>query len=130
MSSQLSKVAEEQVRWDERRGSRRVKFVTDIHFSSDSNFYTGFTSNISEGGVFVATYNPFPIGTMMELQLRMPGCKEPITVKGEVRWVQEPNPDSDGHPGVGVRFLDLDDDVRTNIEKFANVRDTIFYDDE
>ena len=78
----------------------------------------------------MATYNIFPIGTKMDLQMRMPGCKEPVTVNGEVRWICEDNEFSDGHPGVGVKFLNLEEDVRNHIESFANVRDTIFYDDE
>ena len=128
--SQVASNAQEQARWDDRRDHRRITFVADINFSSDSNFYTGFTRDISEGGVFVATYNVFPVGTVMELELQMPGTEAPVKVKGEVRWWAEANEDSDGHPGVGVRFLDLSVEDRDRINRFVAVRDSIFFDDE
>ncbi len=128
--SQLSSNAEERPQWSERREHRRITFVADISFTSDSNFYTGFTRDISEGGVFVATYNSFPVGTIMELQLQMPDGGDPINVKGEVRWYAEHNEESDGHPGVGLRFVDLTEDNRRRIDRFVTVRDSIFFDDE
>ena len=128
--SQLSSNAEECPKWSERRIHRRITFIADISFTSESNFYTGFTRDISEGGVFVATYNSFPVGTVMELHLQMPDGGEPIKVKGEVRWYAEHNEDSDGHPGVGVRFVDLSTENRNRINRFVSVRDSIFFDDE
>ena len=128
--SQLSSNAEEHPQWSERRTHRRITFIADISFTSDSNFYTGFTRDISEGGVFVATYNSFPVGTIMELQLQMPDGGEPIKVKGEVRWYAEHNEESDGHPGVGLRFIGLSEENRRRIDRFVSVRDSIFFDDE
>lgn len=128
--SQAISNARQQAIYDERRTHQRTTFIADIGFSSDSNFYTGFTRDISEGGVFVATYNVFPVGTVMELELQVPDTGAPIQVKGEVRWSAEANEDSDGHPGVGLRFLDLSEADRRRIDRFVSVRDSIFFDDE
>ena len=128
--SQQNSNAEVDPRWDERRTHRRITFNADITFASDTNFYTGFTRDISGGGVFVATYNVFPVGTVMDLELKMPDSGDPIKVKGEVRWSAEANEDSDGHPGVGLRFLDLSEADRQRIDRFAAMRDSIFFDDE
>ena len=94
-------------RYEERRAHPRYRFVTEVHFGSPSNFYTGFSRNISEGGVFVATYSPIPVGTVMDLEIKMPDSSPPIAMRGEVRWRAEPTEGSDGEPGLGVKFLDL-----------------------
>lgn len=113
----------------ERRRHTRFRFITEVHFGSPSNFYTGFTRNISEGGIFVATYSPFPVGTVMELEIKMPDNSPPIAMRGEVRWRAEPSEDSDGEPGLGVKFIDLDDADRLRIERFTRYRETMFFED-
>ena len=114
-------------RWEERRVSPRVKLCTPIHLASHSNFYTGFTDNISEGGVFVATHNVFPVGTIVRLELMLPGDDEPIDVLGEVRWTVEYSETSDGHPGLGVKFIQLSERNAERIRRFTSLRDPLFY---
>ena len=117
--------------WADRRSSPRVVLKTAVTFSSESNFYTGFLDNISEGGLFIATYHPAELGTKMQVEFSLPDGGEPITVKAEVRWVRAQGADGEGStPGLGLRFTDLDDKDRNRIETFTNRRDTIFYDDD
>ena len=111
----------------ERRVSPRVKFHTQIHLASHSNFYTGLTGDISEGGVFVATHNIVSIGTIVALEFTLSDGQDAITVRGEVRWAAEYSELSDGHPGVGVKFVDLTEHDRQRIERFVRSRDTMFY---
>ena len=114
----------------ERRQHSRAELKTAINFGSDSNFYTGFTSDISEGGVFVATHTPLPVGSMIDLEFSIPDDGPPIRVKGEVRWSAEYNEMSDGHPGLGVRFVGLTGADKQRIDKFVKVREALFYDDD
>lgn len=112
----------------ENRATRRIELKTEIHMASASNFYTGFTGNISEGGVFVATYNLFPIGTVIALEFSLPDEGPPIAVQGQVRWTSDPTPDGDGHVGLGLQFLDISERDRTRIERFVAQRETLFFD--
>ena len=114
----------------ERRAHARARLKTSINFGSESNFYTGFTQDISEGGIFVATHNVIPRGSIIELEFSIPDGGDPIKVSGEVRWSIEYNEMSDGSPGLGLKFVDMSASDRTRIEKFVKVRDTMFYDEE
>ena len=47
---------------DDRRQARR-RYQVEVGVASDHNVYTGFTEDISSGGLFVATHDILPIGT-------------------------------------------------------------------
>ncbi len=112
----------------ENRATKRIALTTAISMESASNFYTGFTGNISEGGVFVATYNLFPMGTVIALEFSLPDEGPPLCVQAQVRWTSDPTPDGDGHVGLGLQFLDLSEPDRQRIERFVRQRETLFYD--
>lgn len=109
------------------RVSQRVKMVARVDFSSDDNFYCGFSSNISEGGLFVATVNLLPLGTEVDLSFELPSG-ERIDAKGVVRWLREVNDKlPDAFPGMGVQFIGLDDHAQGSIEGFISRRDPLFF---
>jgi uncharacterized protein (TIGR02266 family) len=113
----------------ERRAHPRVRLHTTINLTSQSNFYTGLTGDISEGGVFVATHNVFSPGTSVDLEFTLPDNGGAIIARGEVRWAAEYNELSDGPPGLGIKFLDLSERDRARIERFVRTRDTMLYDE-
>jgi uncharacterized protein (TIGR02266 family) len=111
------------------RSSSRVPMQTQVDLSSDSNVFTGFSTNLSEGGVFVATLNLLPVGTPVDLTFTLPGNTR-ITVKGEVRWTREIDDRvPDVFPGVGVRFVELGVDAAQALHKFVAAREPLFYPD-
>ena len=89
----------------ERRAAPRRCLDAEITATSQSNFFCGFTEDMSEGGVFVAMSRPPPIGELVHLSVRV-GADQPVTVIGEVRWHRL---DYHGHPcGCGVQFVVLE----------------------
>jgi uncharacterized protein (TIGR02266 family) len=114
----------------DRRAHTRATLKTSVHFGSESNFYTGFTQDVSAGGLFVATHNVVPMGTVIDLVFSIPDKGPPITVQGEVRWAAEYNPSSDCSPGLGLRFVDLPEENRARIENWITHRETLFFDEE
>ncbi len=111
----------------QRRAAPRVALCAEISLGSDHNFFTGFTNDISDGGVFVATVNLMPIGTQVDLAFSLPGGPR-IEGKGEVRWVREfddRNPDA--FPGMGIRFTDLPLPDVTAIHGFTQQREPMFF---
>ncbi len=109
---------------------RDVRFAVNVEvdFESESHFYTGLTENLSEGGIFVATYSPRPVGTVMDLALKLTGHPEPIRAQGTVRWVREFSDASDTVPGMGLN-LTLDDRDLPRIRRFLSTRPPLFFDD-
>ena len=109
------------------RHSPRVKMQVVIDLHSDNNFFNGFSSNISDGGLFVATVNLLPIGTPIELSFSLPSG-EKIQAHGDVRWVREINDQlPDAFPGLGIQFRSLDSPSLDAISTFVSSREPLFY---
>jgi uncharacterized protein (TIGR02266 family) len=112
-----------------KRVQPRVRMQVKIDVSSDNNFFSGFSTNISDGGVFIATVKIVPIGTPMDLYFRLPNG-EGVEAKGVVRWVRDVDdlmPEIP--PGIGVQFVDLSDKAREAVTAFVRSREPMFYPD-
>jgi uncharacterized protein (TIGR02266 family) len=122
MGSPIGKIALKRV-------AARVAMQTQVDFASDSNFFTGFSTNISEGGLFVATVNVLPPGTPVDVTFSLPAGAR-FTVKGEVRWTREVNDKTpEVFPGVGVCFTDVDPAAVAQIKSFVQQREPLFFPD-
>jgi len=110
-----------------RRLLPRVRLETAIDMHSTSNFFNGFSENISDGGVFVATDLDLPGDTEVELAFTLPDGVE-IRGRGKVRWVRKAGPDVPG--GVGVQFLNLSGAARDAVQNFLAMREPLFHVDE
>jgi uncharacterized protein (TIGR02266 family) len=112
---------------DDKRRATRVHLEIGIGIASESNFYTGLTEDVSAGGLFVATWQPLPIGTEVNLQFILPGDVE-VTCHGRVQWLREPR-DGDLTPGMGVQFVGIDPESAKIVERFVQKRAALFWDD-
>jgi uncharacterized protein (TIGR02266 family) len=111
-----------------RRVSPRVKVRVEVTMQSESNFFTGFSGDISETGVFVATYQKvLSPGTPVELSLALPG--EPaMPISGMVRWVREAGESSrGGYPGLGIAFANVGPREAAAIQRFICGREPLFW---
>ncbi len=109
------------------RSGPREKLEANVGATTESNFFVGFSGEISEGGVFIATYATFPIGTPVEVLVTLPGGYE-STILGTVRFVRDPM-DMDSEPGIGVRFESLTPQQRELALRFITKRPPLFYDE-
>ncbi|MBE2249317.1 MAG: TIGR02266 family protein [Myxococcus sp.] len=110
-----------------KRQSPRVRMQAQVDFESDDNFFNGFSANISDGGVFIATVNVLPLGTSVDVGFTLP-TGERIECKGVVRWVREiDDKQPDVFPGMGVQFVDLEARGAKAIENFIQQREPMFY---
>jgi uncharacterized protein (TIGR02266 family) len=99
----------------------------DVTLHSEHNFFTGFTENISQGGLFIATHEYLPIGTELDLTFRLPNTRE-IRTRARVCWIREYNPDNVGvSPGMGVQFLELSPDDLALVSAFVREREPLFF---
>ena len=110
------------------RQHQRRKLHVEVSIHSDDNFYAGITGDVSEGGLFVATYMPPPVGTQIELEITLPNGVA-LQVRGLVRWVRDVTAAKDGSaPGCGIEFHDLPDGALMAIRGFvSNERDTLLF---
>jgi uncharacterized protein (TIGR02266 family) len=105
----------------------REKLEANVGATTESNFFVGFSGEISEGGVFIATYATFAVGTPVEVLVTLPGGYS-STIPGAVRFVRDPM-DMDSEPGVGVGFDKLTQEQRDLILRFIRKRAPLFYDE-
>lgn len=113
---------------DPRRSMQRVAIEADIGFQSDTNFFTGYTEDVSTGGIFIATFDIRPIGSKMLVNFTLPDGRL-ITTEGLVRWVREYNETTPNvEPGMGVQFVSLSAEDETAINTFISQREPLFYD--
>jgi uncharacterized protein (TIGR02266 family) len=112
-----------------RRERGAVHLHTNITLGSDSNFFTGFSTDVSSGGIFVATVDTVPQGTRVDVDFTLPGGR-PLKASGVVRWLREVNNRTpDLMPGVGVQFQELQPEVASQISDFVRRREPLFYPD-
>ncbi|MFH1263340.1 MAG: TIGR02266 family protein [Pseudomonadota bacterium] len=68
--------------------------------------------NLGAGGLFLRTDHPKPVGTKIRFEFLVRDGGEKIAGSGIVQWV---NNDPDGPPGMGIKFVELNDEGRKEI---------------
>ncbi len=102
----------------ERRASPRADFVVRVNYQAVDSLFSEFARNINDGGIFVETDTPQPIGTSVELEFKLPGADQPIEVVGNVvRSVSADQVESDGVVGMAIELENLCSDVRQQINE-------------
>ena len=110
-----------------RRNTARIDAEFDVDMTSEHNFFTGFSEDLSEGGVFICTYQPRAIGEHLAIAFRLPGDDTPIRAVVEVKWMREQNVEGNVPPGIGASFVDVTPEDRARIERFVGHRTPLFF---
>ena len=93
---------------------------------SSSNLYRGFSPRAS--GIFVATWNILPTGTLIQINLRVASYPEELPVFGRVAFIKEENELSlDLPPGMMIEFVHVHQSIANLLANFARERDPIFF---
>jgi uncharacterized protein (TIGR02266 family) len=107
----------------------RRPIVASVSFESDSNFYTGVTGDISEGGVFIASTTLLPVGTELTILLSLAGESRPLAIRGVVRWVRDRSAcGRDVCSGFGVQFTRISSEALATIARFVAMREIVLCD--
>ncbi len=100
----------------ERRESVRVPVRLRVSFRNQGELSGSLITNLSRGGVFVATDRPAEIGTRLELRLHIEESGEEIDVPAAV-VSQNVGPNLESEcSGMGLRFLEMKPEVAQQIE--------------
>ena len=108
---------------DERRQGLRVPIELKVEYKKLNTFFADYTKNICKGGTFIRTMKPLDIGTIFIFQLAVPKLEQPISLRGEVKWIKregEPSPPGiaeDHDAGMGIRFIYDSPDERSAVEQ-------------
>ena len=111
------------------RGSPRIDLSTEVDLSSESNFFTGFSTDLADGGLFLATLTLLAVGTRVSLKFTLPGHGE-LCATGEVRWSRVFDERAPLMlPGMGIRFVELAPHAKALISSFVAAREPMFFPD-
>jgi uncharacterized protein (TIGR02266 family) len=110
-----------------RRSRPRYPCEIELEFMDEAQFFAGLSLDISEGGLFVATYHLLPIGTRLGLKFELPDGSE-IQGRGAVRWVRRPTQD-ESRPGLGIAFTELSSEAMEKIVAYCDARPPLYVDD-
>ncbi len=108
------------------RRQERISFKTEVslEFERFSGFIAEYSENISTGGMFIKTESPKSKGTVFSFEFRLKPDVCLIQGWGEVVWARGPEQATATQPpGMGIKFIDLDEESRTVIRKITKHRD-------
>ena len=120
----------------DRRSTTRVLVDLEVDCEGESVYLFAISRDLSATGIFVRTLEPLAQGTRVNLRLSGAelddGLAPPpraLTIEGEVAWVNPYRPGAleNLDPGIGIRFVDVDD--RTRGELMRLVRRIAYIDD-
>lgn len=99
----------------ERRRAPRAPVTVRVEYATVDAFFSEFSRNINEGGIFVESESPLDLDEVVFLQFRLPGSDEPLKVRGRVAHVSRGDA---GEPvGMGLEFDDLSPRDRARINE-------------
>jgi len=75
---------------------QRISLYTETSFVVGSTTYRGFVLDMSSGGLFIETADPFEIGQEITINLKRSRDAKVIKVRGRIARVE--------HNGIGVQF--------------------------
>jgi uncharacterized protein (TIGR02266 family) len=102
------------------RGFKRFHTEFQVRFRTAREFAREHAQNISRGGVFIQTSNAPPVDDVITVQLELPDGGPPATATGLVmhRVTVEEARKTGTLAGIGVQFLDADDQFRERIDSY------------
>ena len=95
----------------ERRSSVRLKAEIRVYYGEyQSKLLTGYSVDLSPGGIFLVTTCPFDVDDIVKLKFSMPGEGEKtVSCDARVAWInyEDKRLKSEYPTGVGLQFVDL-----------------------
>jgi uncharacterized protein (TIGR02266 family) len=102
------------------RQAPRTPVTLKIKFKSETldQFIERYSVDISQGGIFIRTKEPLPVGTILRFEFQLKDASPLITGDGTVVWTRDPESSAQGvAPGMGVRFDSLPGDSKQVLER-------------
>jgi uncharacterized protein (TIGR02266 family) len=95
-----------------RRTSLRVALGVPISYRVGQTLSGAVTLDVGKSGVAIRTMNPLPVGTAVQIRLRLPGSGTDVEAAGLVAW-------SDRKVGMGVQFEQISAAAQATIDAFV-----------
>ena len=104
---------------ENKRKAARLHHEIPVAYRSVGSFLSDWATNISQGGLFINTRKPLPVGTDVTLVIQLPGAAFPFQLGGRVTRITEYDNHANMVPGMGIEFTEVDEARRREIEGFV-----------
>jgi uncharacterized protein (TIGR02266 family) len=104
---------------DNKRKATRLHHDLPVAYRSVGSFLTDWATNISQGGLFINTRNPLPVGTGVRILIQLPGEPQAAAIEAKVTRVTDYDNHHNMVPGMGVEFTDLTAERRAELDRFV-----------
>ncbi len=94
----------------------RIPLLVQYRFSPSEPYTTDYSADLSRGGMFIRTTQPYPIGTLMDLQFVSRDGERVIQGRGRIVRVRN-DADESGQAIEFIDFLKEDTDFLTEMVK-------------
>ncbi len=101
---------------DNKRRASRLQHELPVAYRSVGSFLTDWATDISQGGMFINTRSPLPVGTEVKILIQLPMVESPVGLVGRVTRVAEFDNQAHVVPGMGIQFTDVDPSKREQLE--------------
>jgi uncharacterized protein (TIGR02266 family) len=103
----------------ERRSKPRYHVDLEVNYRHGDAYLYCRSTNASEFGIFLVTDQPLPMGSTLTMLFKEPHAREPLTVQGEVRWIDDGS--AGEQPGMGIRFVGVQPNERQRIRNLIRI---------
>ncbi len=104
----------------QRKYLRAPMIILNIIQADGNKAFFGYGKNISRGGLFIGTVNPREPGSRFQLEIPLPApILKILQCQCEVVWNRQFSKTSTLEPGMGLKFLDLDDTDADLIDRWV-----------
>src|SRR5439155_24521211 len=107
----------------DRRAALRTPFFSVVEFkaSGSEDWFSGFSYDVTDGGIFLRTLTPVPTDTDLELKVSFMGKRPAPVSTGKVAWSNPYTPRATfSYPiGMGIKFTKLDPAENEQMQKLV-----------
>lgn len=104
---------------EQKRRAARLHHEIPVAYRTVGSFLSDWATNISQGGLFINTRTPLPVGTTVRILLQLPGVPFPHELQGRVIRIASFGNGANQVPGMAIEFIGLDDVRRRELELFV-----------
>ncbi|MDX2023194.1 MAG: TIGR02266 family protein [Deltaproteobacteria bacterium] len=101
-----------------------AKLQLRIKFRSEDleGFVERYGTDVSPGGIFIRSRQPLAVGTRVVFAFSLMNGVPVLNGEGTIVWVRQPEGETGGNPGMGIRFDVLNDESRMKLSRILEAK--------
>lgn len=110
------------LRSDRRKNLRKQLLVLKVRGEDNRGVFFGYAKTISRGGMFISSVNPRKMSEEFEINFKLDDKGPEIKCRAVVVWIREYDSLVKQEPGMGIKFIDLDEAIKDEIDAWIATR--------